>query len=417
MNSKVLITILTAAAGATVFAAPEITINSTPALPTVNYITQSDFSEGKLVSWNRNKVAPELVTIEDGAIKITGNPEKAPNAYHRIYHKFAAGEPYYLCLRAKRSGSGEKSASGSLSLAFEKAADGKMIYVPVANLLKSDYDWIGFSSYGTLPVDTKMGTFYLCFYNQQGAIWFDDIVFKCGSTDLNISVKGGGLQQITVRNSVTGTVLKENINTAEYNKTIKVPAFGSYAVEVLDRTGEVTSVLYPADEDANVAASDTVVPLTPIKRVIVKAAASDSFTFLLPPLDGKKAYLEFKVRADIKSAGLAGNSNMLKIKVNNKMLDLNNVVKPGKVLVMKGKPERKVNIANRNGYIVYFSNCFMNIDESNTYCPMTFDNHNPFDFKLDITARAEADALNMIDFQNINEKMDLVFEDIRVVIE
>jgi hypothetical protein len=186
---------------------------------------------------------------------------------------------------------------------------------------------------------------------------------------------------------------------------------------VLDRTGEVTSVLYPADEDANVTASDTVVPLTPIKRVIVNPAASDSFTFVLPPLDGKKAYLEFKVRADIKSAGLAGNSNMLQIKVNNKPLGMNNVVKPGKVLVMKGKPERKVNIANRNGYIVYFSNCFMEIDESNTYCPMTFDKHNPFDFKLDITAQAEADALNMVDIQNINEKMSLVFEDIRVVIE
>ncbi|MBE6369859.1 MAG: hypothetical protein E7056_06865 [Lentisphaerae bacterium] len=419
MNKIVLSAALAAAAGSALYAAPEITISSTPALPTQNYILQSDFTDGKLTSWSANRAAPELVTADAAAtaLKITGNPEKSPNAYHRLRNAFKKGEPYYLKLRAKRSGSGEKAASGSLSLSFDPAAGGKPIYSRVPDMPKTDYNWAEFSISSEIPMDVKMGTLYLCFYKQQGEILFDDIVFKCGSTDLNISVKGGGLQMVTVRNSVIGTVLKENINAAEYNKTIKVPAFGSYAVEVLDRTGEVTSALYPANEDANVAASDTVVPVTPIKRIIVKPQSADNFTFILPQLNGKKAYLEFKARASSAKAGPAGNTQMLQIKLNSKALGTNNAVKPGKVLTMAGRPERKVNIANKNGFIVYFCNTFMDIDKKSPYLPLTYENNNPFDFKLDITRVAEADGLNMLDLQNTNPKADLIIEDLKVVIE
>ncbi|MBE6381203.1 MAG: hypothetical protein E7047_09780 [Lentisphaerae bacterium] len=405
-------------ASAAAYGEVEISVNSTPALPSSNFILQSDFADANLKSWIVNKAAPGLVSVGDGVLKLTGNPAESPNVYHRLRLQdgFKKGEPYYISFRAKRSG-GIRNVSGGTSLCFDPSNGGKPVYSQTPEQPKYDYDWTAFSCTGNLPIDGKLGTFYLCYYKQQGAICFDDLVFKYGSTDLNISVKGGGLQSITVRNSITGVVLKENISGSEYSKTLKVPAFGSYSVEVFDRTGEATSVLYPANEDTNVAASDTVIPVTPIKRLIMAPGTDDKFVFFLPEVRGKKVYLQFRARCDRKQAGPGGYANSLMVKVNGKNIGVKNVVLPGQQVALKRSPKKVVNIANKNGFVVFFCNSFMTIPADNGYFPVTYKDNNPWDFKLDITSQIESDGLNLLDLRNSNSQATVIMEDLRVVVE
>ena len=410
---------------ASVYAAPEISVSSIPELPGKNLIGESTFARGVLGSWSmNNKSFSDLISVDKNsgwgdntALKITGDPARSPNVYHRLRMQmpFKAGEPYYIRYYSKRSGAAPTMRNGG-SLAFMPVGGGKYRYAQVPEHVAGDCDWAEYEYNDVIPVDSQYGTFYFCFYKQQGFALYDNVEFRTGWAELDIAVKGGGLQQIVVRNSVVGTVLKERIKGSEYSKKVKVPTFGSNSVEVLDRTGEVTGKLYPANIDANVAASDTVVPLTPVKRVIIEARKSDSFTFALPAFTGKKVYLAFKGRLQRKS-GPAGYTNALKVKVNGKSLGLAQVVKPGKVIALKNNPAKKVNIANNNGYVLFYSNTFAAIPAHNNYCPVSFESHDPFDFKLDITKQVE-EGLNVIDLQAGSFRKSAIWLDnLRVVIE
>jgi len=426
MKKQLFCAAVSMAATAALYAAPEITINSTPALPTANCLKESTFAAGKLNSWNVAAANRDLVVADSSessdknsaSLKITGNAQRSPNAYHRVNPAvpFKKGSPYLLRFSSKRSGGTSAKSSGGTAMSIYAVDAKKDRYCPVPEQPRFDYDWTWFEHVDQLPIDAKKVTIYLCYYNQSGSIWFDQLELKIGTVDLAISVKGGGLQEVVVRNSVIGTVLKEKVSGNEFAKTITVPAFGSYAVEVLDRTGETTSKLYPANEDANVAAGESVIPLTPVKRVILKPESSDAFSFALPALAGKKVYLEFNGRIHKKS-GLAGYTNCLKIKVNGKNIGVNEVVKPGKVVVLANKPQRKVNICNSVGYILFYHNSFMALPEKNSYCPISFEDRNPFGFKLDITRQVE-EGLNMLNLHSVTLKnMDIYLEDLRVVIE
>ncbi len=406
MNKKLLFSSAIIAAAATGFSAPEITINSNPALPTKNLLSTSDFSQGVLGSWSIN--TPDnraLVSIDKtegigdkNSMKIAGDPARSPNAYHRLRPAvpFKAGEPYFVRYYSKRIGSNIKYRSGG-ALAFTPAAGGKYRYAPMPEHIAGDCGWAEYSYHGVMPVDSSYGTIYMCYYKQTGYTLYDKLEFRHGWAELDITVKGQGLQQIVVRNSVTGTVLKEKINGSEYSKKVKVPAFGSNSVEVLDRTGETTGKLYPADVDSNVAASDNIIPLTPVKRVIMPVKTTDSFTFAMPAMAGKKAYLCFTGRLERKT-GVAGYTNALKVKINGKATSMSNVVKPGKVIALKSSPNKKVNIANNNGFVLFYSNTCAPIPPHNNYHPLTLENGNPFDFKLDITRLVE-EGLNTLDLQ------------------
>ena len=425
MNRKFLLTAALAAAAAGCFAAPEITVSSNIALPSKNLVDTADFSKGVLGSWVINSPQNrDLVVIDktDGqgdkiSMKIVGDPARSPNAYHRLSPAvpFKAGEPYYIRYSAKRSGSNPKLRSAA-SLAFPPTGGGKYKYAPTPEHIAGDCDWAEYEYQGILPVDSTQGTLYMCYYKQSGCTLYDNIEFRHGWAELNIAVKGEGLQQIVVRNSVTGIVLKEKIKGAAYSKIVKVPAFGSNSVEVLDRTGEITGKLYPADVDSNIAASDNVVPLTPVKRVVMAAKTSDSFTFALPELAGKKAYLCFSGRLYRKN-GIAGYTNALKIKVNSKALGLNNVVNPGKIITLKSSPGKRGGIVNSNGFVLFYSNTFAPIPAHNNYHPTSFENGNPYNFKLDITKLVEA-GLNVVDLQaGIFKDSNIYLDNLRVEIE
>ena len=426
MNTKFLLGAAIIAAAASGFAAPEITIKSTPELPGKNLISTSDFSKGVLGSWSVNTPANRKFASIDKtegvgdkmSMKLAGNVASSPNLYHRLRPAvpFKAGEPYYIRYYAKRVGSNPKYRSGG-SLAFTMN-NGKYKYAQVPEHNAGDSDWAEYDYNGVIPADSKYGTLYMCYYKQTGYTLYDNVEFRHGWAELDISVKGKGLQAIVVRNSVTGTVLKEKINGSEYNKTVKVPAFGSNSVEVLDRTGEVTGKLYPENVDSNVAASDKIIPLTPVKRVIVPAKTTESFTVAMPAMAGKKAYLCFTARLNKKS-GIAGYTNALKVKVNGKVLGMNNVVKPGKVIVLKGTPNKKANIANgSSNFIVFYSNVSAPIPQHNRYCPTSVENGNPFDFKLDVTKQLE-EGLNTVDFQSgvFLKETKLYLENLHIVIE
>ena len=92
MKKQLFCAAVSMAATAALYAAPEITINSTPALPTANCLKESTFAAGKLNSWNVAAANRDLVVADSSessdknsaSLKITGNAQRSPNAYHQI---------------------------------------------------------------------------------------------------------------------------------------------------------------------------------------------------------------------------------------------------------------------------------------------------------------------------------------------
>ncbi len=408
-------------------AAPEITISSDPALPRENRLVNADFEASRLLRWipfpaRDHGIATDASSAAQGtqSLKMPGSPEQRFNVYQRIQWTtpLTAGEPYCVRLAAKKEGAkiNVKPASLACQFAF---TDGKTQYVQMPALPQEDYDWAVFEIVGTAPKDVKSATFYLCHYNQTGVQWFDDVQFWDGTVKLTVSVKGDELKQVVVRNSVTGTVLNEVVSGNEFAKTLTVPAFGSYSVEVTDAAGVRTGKLYPENVDANVAASDSVVPLLPGKRVVLAPEkAADVLSFELPDVTGKKVYLEFSARNQ-KLEGIAGNTGSLKLVLNGKMLGEKELVKPGVAFTMANGRGGK--FFGGNGYVLYYGNSFFNISKDNQYSPVSLEDRNPFNFKLDVTRWVKT-GLNKLELSNTLKvtpkvKFDVYVENLRVVIE
>ncbi len=408
-------------------AAPEITITSTPALPLENKLRNASFEEEKLMFWvpipkDDNGIVIDKENAASGgqSLKIPGVAGKNINAYQSIKWEtpVKAGEPIYVRVSAKKTDPDidKKPAGLACQLYF---ADGNRSYIRMPLLPKEDYGWATFENIVIAPSDVTAATFYLCHYDQDGVQWYDDLMFQTGNVELTVSVKGDDLKQVTLRNSVTGTVFTEPASGTEFSKTLSVPGFGSYCVEVTDSKGMKTAKLYPEGVDANVAASDTVLPLTPVKRlVLAPLKPADAFKIELPDLTGKKVYLEFLARNQ-KPEGLAGYTSSLKVMVNGKLLGASELVTPkNEFTTASGKGGV---VAGNNGYALYYNNSFYAISQENTYAPVSLESRNPFEFKLDVTALVKA-GVNTIELRNSlqpNPKLtfDVYVENPRLVIE
>lgn len=382
-------------------AAVEINVVSFPALPAANLLKNSSFEDAKTAPWKLNGGNSALDTENkfagNAAIKITGDPAKRPNAAQSFVVKnIKAGDPVYLRFAAKNSGCDIDKKPASI--AWQAIlANGKRPYLPAPGLPREDYDWATFEHVIKSPGDIKSLTFYFCYYNQEGSQFFDDAVIQGGTADLKIEVKGNDLKNIKVRHSVTGTVLNEAIKGNAFSKTIKVPYFGSYAVEVTDSKGVRTSKLYPENVDAN-RSGDNIMPLVACKRINIASAKPESLTFELPAAaKGKKVFLEFSARCN-QTTPVAGYTAMLKVSVNGKVCRAAELVKP--MNRSKTASGGEMIFTRNNGYVVYYSNACYGISEDCNYSPVSLPDRNPFNFKLDVTKLVK-EGMNTLKLENV----------------
>ena len=383
---KIVLSTAFAALCAALPAAVEINVSAEPALPAANLVKNSSFEAEKLLPW-RNLGGNMSVISDDKfdgskAAKITGDPAKSPNVHQSIAARhIKAGEPLYVRFAAKNTGCDlDKKPATMAWQGF--TLDGKRPYMPAVSLPREEYDWAVFEHVAKAPGDMRDISFYLCYYKQEGEQFFDDVYVQGGTTALNISVKGENLASIKVRHSVTGTVLSEKIQKNAFSKVIKVPYFGSYTVEVTDKNGVKTSKLYPENVDAN-RSGENLVQLTPGKRVSLACNKPETFNVTLPEnFNGKKVYLEFSARCH-QTSPVAGYTGMLKVSVNGTVCREKELVKPLKR--SKTGSGGEIVFTRNTGYVVYYSNACYGISEDSTYCPVSLENRNPFNFRLDIT--------------------------------
>ena len=400
--------------------AVEINVSSTPALPAANLLKNASFEDAKPSPWRFNQGNSALDTENKfsgkAALKITGDPAKRPNVSQAFSVKnIKAGDPIYMRFAAKNVGCDLDKPPASIAWQAY-ITSGKRPYLPTVQLPREEYDWTVFENVIKAPGDIKSLTFYFCYYKQEGTQFFDDAVIQGGLTDLKIDVKGENLKSIKVRHSVTGTVLSEAIKGNTYSKTIKVPYFGSYAVEVTDNKGISVSKLYPENVDAN-RSGENILPLTAGKRVSVASNQPEAFTFVIPDsAKGKKHYLEFSARCN-QTNPVAGYTAMLKVIVNGKVCRAAELVKP--MNRSKTASGGEMIFTRNNGYVVFYSNACYGISEDSGYCPVSLPDRNPFNFKLDVTklVKAGSNTLQLVNVLAPRMKKTLYIDNLVLVSE
>ena len=398
--NKFFMAALTAMLVSSASAAPEITISADPALPTANLVKNGSFEEVKPTSWKFNGGISELITegafAGKQAVKIPGAKDKSPNVSQSFNAShIKAGDPVYIRLAAKKADGDIDKKPASIAWQFYYA-DKTRAYMPTMTFPREDYDWAVFENVVTAKSDLSSVTFYLCHYNQEGTQFFDDILIQGGTTQLNISIKGTALKNVKVRHSVTGTMLNEKASGNAFSKTIKVPAFGSYSVEVTESNGERTCKLYPENVDAN-RSGDNIIALTAGKRVSVATGKPESLDVVLPAdIAGKKVFMEFSGRCN-QTSPAAGYTGMLKVAINGKICRAAELVKPANRITTASGGEML--ITRNSGYVLYYSNACYGISEDSNYSPVSLPDRNPFNFRLDITKLVKP-GLNSIKLEN-----------------
>ena len=398
--NKIFAAALTAMLVSSTFAAPEINISADPALPTANLVKNGSFEDTKAAPWKFNGGLSELTSegafAGKQAVRIPGAKDKRPNVAQSFKTpNIKAGDPVYLRLAAKKADADIEKNPASIAWQFYYT-DKTRIYMPTVALPREDCDWAIFENVVTAKSDLSSITLYLCHYAQEGAQFFDDILVQGGSAQLNISIKGTALKNIKVRHSVTGTVLDEKVSGSAFSKTIKVPAFGSYSVEVTEANGERTCKLYPENVDANRSGSN-IIALTPGKRVSLDSGKPDSLNVVLPAdVAGKKVFMEFSGRCT-QTTPTAGYTGMLKVSINGKICRAAELVKPANRVTLANGSEMLV--TRNNGYTLYYSNTCCGISEDSVYSPVSLPDRNPYNFRLDITKLIKP-GLNAIVLEN-----------------
>jgi len=405
---------------ASAMAATDISVNSTPAMPTANLIKNADFEDGKLAPWRAFGGTSELDKTDGTSIKFSGDPAQRPGVSQSIRPidvPLKANDLYYIKVKAKNSGCDIEKRPGSIAWQATFSDGAKALYLRAPELPREDYDWNEFEIVNTVPHDIKSATFYLCYYNQEGEQWFDEVLMQGGSAELAINVKGDDVKQVIVLHSQTGKILDEKVTANAFSKTIKVPAFGSYEVVAIDSKGVRSSKLYPENVDVNSAVKNNNIPLTLVKRMIIPFGKTETINVELPAdVAGKKVYLDFSGRIDQFST-ISGFTAGVRVEVNKQFCRAAELVKPvNKATISSGSD---LIFARNTGYVLYYSNAWLSISADNHYSPVSLSDRNPFNFRLDITKLVKAGS-NSIAFKNLfSTKLprSIVIDNAQVVIE
>ena len=422
--------LLALSALATALATPDVTITCEPSLPKANLVVNGNFDEG-LKGWSLLPKGSDSASfsceklegcVGDKCLTITGAPDEKRGVFQNITFNLPVkpGETIYVRMLTRKAECDidAKNPGGIALHAF--FADKTARYLPVFKLTQEDHEWTCHESVIHLKdTDAPLPSLklYLCYYENEGSLSFDDIQMQYGTAkamlELNADVK-----KVTVIHSVHGKLLQETVKEA-CRKELAIPAYGSISVVMEDAAGKRFYRHYPEGVDANVLASETVFPLGTTSRNFLP---HDDITlkYDYDKVDAtavKKTFLCFRSR--IENGMLGGHTHLCMVKVNGVQLGEKEIVLPCREFTSSRGTLYKV--TGNSGYLVFYAPACAPIDLENSYCPATLESHDPFTFKLDITAHVKTGA-NSIEFinscrPNPKYKPVLIIEQPRIVIE
>ena len=411
-------------------AAPDVTITCEPPLPKANLVANGNFDEG-LKGWSciqkgddASQFSFERIEGCDGekCLTIIGSPDERRGVYQQISFNppVKPGESIYVQMLTRKAecDTDAKNPGGIALHAF--FTDKTARYLPVFKLTQEDHDWTSRSSVIQLKeTDAPLASikFYLCYYENEGALSFDDIQMRYGTAKATLELNDD-VRKIEVIHSVCGKLLKERISGA-CRRELSIPAYGSISIVMEDASGKRFYRHYPEGIDANVPASETVFPLGTISRNFLPHD-DISLKYDYSKTDataGRKTFLCFRSRID--NSVIGGHTHLCMVKVNGAQLGEREMVQPCREFTSSRGTLFKV--TGNSGYLVFYAPACAPIDVENSYCPASIESRDPFTFKLDITNHVKAGS-NSIEFINAcrpNPKYHpiLIIEQPRIVIE
>lgn len=425
------VALLVASLTAAALAGVELTVQSTPSLPLPNWVENPGFEGAAMAPWrpmdgHAAAVALDEASAASGArcLRVVSAPNQSPGAYQRLQFPspLPAGTPLYFRMAAKKTDADLDAAPARAALQL-RYDDGTSAYQPVPELPVEDYDWLTVEKVITLakPVSAG-GTLYLCHYKQEGTQWFDDLVLVAGKVQLAVAATARGavgLERVRVWSGQHGLEYDSGTlagSPKEFSKVFDLPGYATYYVEVIDASGAVTGKVYPENGEVNVPASAGVIPLTALKRLVLKYGSPATMTITLPELAGRRVCLALSAR--LHHARLAGHTSGMLIKVNGKQLGARELVKPSdRLMTASGREGR---FATNRGYVTYYSPAFFSLSTDNGYCPVSEPDRNPFLYRLDISPHVQAGA-NTVEIScpatSPRGELFLIIEQARVVLE
>ena len=371
-----------------------LSISSEPALPLPNLVKNSDFEADGLTPWQavkgqESRVSLDRETAASGSqsVKVSGEAGQRPGLYQRLTFSgnIAAGAPLYVGFSARKQDPDLDAKPGAVAMQVTYA-DRSSAYLPLPILPNEEYDWLRLDkSQPIVKEGLKAATLYLCHYDQSGEQWFDDIVVKLGEVQLKTAAENPeGLQQVKLWSSHEGLFYdsgKLAANTKNFEKVFAAPGYATYALEVIDNKGQQSFQVYPENGLCNLSASQTLLPLGALGRLCLESKTPAKFKVNLP--DGAKQKVELRLSARIDSMRLAGYTAGLRVLVNGKQLGAAELLKPKNQFTTANG--REAVFSTNRGFVTYYSPAFYPISVENPYCPVSEEDRNPFNFRLDIS--------------------------------
>ncbi len=402
-----------------------ITVTSEPPLPLQNLIKDSSFEESNR-NWNpcpqfakNSEIAEDVAFSGKKSYKISGGEKEKPYGLQKIClpESIPAGTPMYVGVASRIVGMDSELKRPAVSLCLD-CADGKSNYVKTLSIPNEDHDWTWCELISVTAQPAKSISAYLCFYNQKGTAFWDDVIVKIGSVKLNIDVNGQKIRKVRVFNSKTGLIFNSGIIAKEpevFTKSLEVPGFGVYYVEIEDVSGTITGIRYPENENSAVAISGSIPVFKRFKAEVLNKDQRENYAIELPELDNKNVFLELSVRLNNGGDAVTGYTSALSVVINNTSLSLANLFPPKNEFTMASG--KSGNYFSSGKFIVYYAPWEYALTTENPYCQVTKEDRNPFNYKFNITALVKP-GKNIITLGNMNciatQKIPMVITNCRV---
>jgi len=412
-------------AATVLWAEPVVTVSSEPPLPLQNLVKDSSFEESSPY-WDGSKgLAKNNEFVETTqfsgkkSYKISGDVKEKPYVLQQIFlpEAIPAGTPMYIGVASKAEGIDPTLTKPTVALHVESTggADSKGTYVSTPPIPGEDHDWTWCELTGKTTQPVKSMSLVLCFYNQKGCSFWDDVIIKIGAVKLNVEVKGQKLKQVRVFNSKTGLVFDSGVMANQpdaFAKSLTAPGFGAYYVEAEDASGAVAGSRYPENEDSPAAMSPDSIPV--FKRFnaeIFNKPARESYTVELPDLNNKEVFLDLSARLGGVET-VAGFTSALWVAVNDTALNVSNLMPPKNDFTMSCG--QVANYFSADGmFIVYYAPWEYALSTENVYCQVSKENKNPFKYKFNITPLVKP-GKNKITLGNGHQKAPMFIANCKV---
>jgi hypothetical protein len=362
-----------------------IEISSEPALPFPNLVKNGSFPNGSS-SWKKSSDLCNVSNKEGSeSAQISGNKDSKPNISQsiKLEKNIPAGSPVYISLLSRTEDCDTYAKPPQLSCLFYYS-NGEKAYLPTPFIPVEPHDWVKCERVIKNKYPVKAISLSLCYYNQTGKSYWDDITIKAGNTKLNCNITGKDIKQVKIFSSIEGLIYESKIlpGVDSYKKSLEVPGYATYYVQLETSSGEILGKRYPENE--NVPQKSTADSITLFKRFdseVIGSGQKRSYSAELPDITSKNVFLEVTARLDSLKE-VAGFTPALVIEVNGQKLTVKDLHK------RKERFTRSCgavsNVMGAGLFIVYYSPWFYSLNADNKYCPVDIPDMNPFIYKFKI---------------------------------